>query len=184
MELRWTRPWILKLLTATFSSHRFFSRSRIFCHLHIKSKNYTASASDGNLKIQNTGSQKGKNADKAQTCKRWGGETLPFEIAGEVSVFSQVFAEPFRAWPTFRAYLGSWCGFLSFFHRSSDRSLGGIGGFVFWISLAALNYLSPERVWETVKDFLLFPYTLDAEASWTVFTHFSGFAIFVFLADR
>ncbi len=68
--------------------------------------------------------------------------------------------------------------------RSVERSLGGIGGFVFWTFLAALNYISPERVWETVKDFLLQPYTLDAEASWTVFTHFSGFAIFVFLADR
>jgi hypothetical protein len=62
-------------------------------------------------------------------------------------------------------------------------------GFALWAFLAAAYWtfhwevLEPRSTWLVVKQGLLWPYTLDEDATWAAFTHFIGFAIFVFLAD-
>ena len=65
-----------------------------------------------------------------------------------------------------------------------------VSGFVLWASLIGaywtfhLEIIPSRGTWRWVKEFLLWPYTLDEDATWAVVTHFSGFALFVFMADR
>ncbi len=62
-------------------------------------------------------------------------------------------------------------------------------GFALWALLAAAYWtfhwevLEPRSTWLVVKEGVLWPYTLDEDATWALFSHFIGFAIFVFLAD-
>ena len=69
------------------------------------------------------------------------------------------------------------------------RKLLAMCGFILWAALIGaywtfhLDIIPPLSTWRWVKEVLLWPYTLDEDATWAVLTHFSGFAIFVALAD-
>jgi len=73
---------------------------------------------------------------------------------------------------------------------SWQASRWAVSGFALWAFLIGaywtfhLEIIPSRGTWRWVKEFLLFPYTLDEDATWAVVTHFSGFAVFVFLADR
>ena len=64
-----------------------------------------------------------------------------------------------------------------------------IGGFLLWASLIAaywtfhLDVIEPRSTWQWFKEWLLWPYTLDEDATWAAFTHFFGFVIFIALSD-
>jgi hypothetical protein len=74
-------------------------------------------------------------------------------------------------------------------HSPRPRRWLALWGFALWAFLAAAYWtfhwevLEPRSTWLVVKQGLLWPYTLDEDATWAAFTHFIGFAIFVFLAD-
>jgi hypothetical protein len=74
-------------------------------------------------------------------------------------------------------------------HSPRPRRWLALWGFALWAFLEAAYWtfhwevLEPRSTWLVVKQGLLWPYTLDEDATWAAFTHFIGFAIFVFLAD-
>ena len=70
-----------------------------------------------------------------------------------------------------------------------QRTWLAVVGFAVWALLIGaywtfhLDIIPPRITWRWVKQQVLWPYTLDEDATWAVLTHFSGFAIFVLLAD-
>ena len=73
--------------------------------------------------------------------------------------------------------------------QRGQRHWLALWGFALWAFLAAAYWtfhwevLEPRSTWLVVKEGVLWPYTLDEDATWALFSHFIGFAIFVFLAD-